>query len=163
MRGSDITPKYEVGVGHSSLTRALALNNAAVPAVNELTLDELRWFTETAPFFRIIGDTPDALMVGLAEGSTYESANYRWLSAQYESFAYIDRIVIAPSARRTTKNSSANPWLADEALRERRDAAFFDAEAGKVALGYLDGEDVGTGGRIDRAVRAVLARLHIGR
>ena len=35
----------------------------------------------------------------LTEGTTYESPNYLWFSARYPSFAYCDRIAIAPEAR----------------------------------------------------------------
>jgi predicted GNAT superfamily acetyltransferase len=36
-----------------------------------------------------------------ASGTAYDSANYAWFSARYDTFYYLDRVVVDPSVRRT--------------------------------------------------------------
>ncbi|MBC8484233.1 MAG: hypothetical protein H8D48_04850 [Actinobacteria bacterium] len=60
------------------LERLLELNNQAVPAVNELTADELSWFLEVAHLFPVVEDPGSgevvALLVGLdGPGLAYQS------------------------------------------------------------------------------------------
>ncbi|MBF44226.1 MAG: GNAT family N-acetyltransferase [Acidimicrobiaceae bacterium] len=90
------------------LGRMLELNNAAVPAVNELTPDEMRWFLDVArcclvaevPSSTVPG--PAALLVGLdGPGVGYDSLNYGWFSERFDRFLYVDRVVVDPSAYRT--------------------------------------------------------------
>lgn len=78
------------------------LNDAAVPAMNELTVDELAWFLAQASFFRVAdtGDGLAAFMIGLNEGLDYDSPNYRWFQERFSAFAYIDRIAVSHAARR---------------------------------------------------------------
>jgi predicted GNAT superfamily acetyltransferase len=81
---------------------ALALNNANLPALNELDRAE-------------IGRLADASLVSLAAeldgrfagfcivlgpGAAYASLNYQWFSARYRDFAYLDRIAVDPELRR---------------------------------------------------------------
>ena len=80
----------------------LEMNNAAVPAVNALSIDELTWLCEHAHYCRVddAGDGITAFLIGFAEGSDYESVNYRWFADRYAAFAYVDRIVVHPARRR---------------------------------------------------------------
>ncbi len=85
------------------LAAVLALNNAAVPAVNGLDADEMAWFADVAHTFLVgtVGDggPPLGFLVGLdGPGVAYDSANYRWFSARYDRFLYVDRVVVDPSA-----------------------------------------------------------------
>ncbi|MDL2293133.1 GNAT family N-acetyltransferase [Ruminococcaceae bacterium OttesenSCG-928-D13] len=41
-----------------------------------------------------------AFMILLREGQDYDSENYRWFSARYPSFLYVDRIVVDPAFHR---------------------------------------------------------------
>jgi uncharacterized protein len=36
----------------------------------------------------------------MVEGTPYASPNYRWVAERYPTFAYIDRVAIAPNHRR---------------------------------------------------------------
>lgn len=78
------------------------LNEAAIPAVNRLSLDELEWFRIKADYFRVAvqSDVIGGFLVGLKQGREYASENYRWFSNRFRHFAYIDRIVVGESARR---------------------------------------------------------------
>ena len=81
----------------------LELNESVVPAVNSLLRDEMAWFAKHAAYFRVAADKDDigAFLVGLREGSDYASPNYRWFATHYERFAYVDRVAVAPRARRS--------------------------------------------------------------
>ncbi|MFQ5556690.1 MAG: GNAT family N-acetyltransferase [Acidimicrobiales bacterium] len=93
-------------MSRSDLDAVLELNNAAVPAVNELTMADLEWFAEVAHTFLVVdrgggGDGSVAgFLIGLdGPGLDYHSLNYRWFSERYDRFVYVDRIVVAESAR----------------------------------------------------------------
>lgn len=84
------------------LDEVLALNESSLPHVNSLVLDDLRWFAENAMFFRVarIEKTLAGFLIGLGPGLDYTSPNYRWFGRRHEHFGYIDRVVVAPFARR---------------------------------------------------------------
>lgn len=77
------------------------LNNDAVPAVNALSVAAFADFAEQADLFRVVGPVgaPDGLLIALQPGRTYDSPNYRWFERTYESFLYVDRVVVSESRR----------------------------------------------------------------
>lgn len=77
------------------------LNNAAVPAVNALTVADFADFAAEADLFRVVGPVgaPDAVLIALQPGRRYESQNYRWFERQYDSFLYVDRVVVSGDRR----------------------------------------------------------------
>ncbi len=86
----------------ADLDAALALNNANLPALNELDLAELT---------RLVGMSHSALTaevdgtfagfcITFAPGADYGSLNYAWFSRTYERFVYLDRIAVDPESRR---------------------------------------------------------------
>ena len=95
----------------ADLSAVLHLNTAAVPAVNDLSADELAWFAEVAhTFLVVIQRTGDAsgsergrivgFLVGLeGPGLDYASLNYRWFGERYERFLYVDRVVVDPAGQ----------------------------------------------------------------
>ena len=79
-----------------------ALNAAAVPAVNGLSapaLSDLLAAAIVAPVVVDASDRPVGFAICLPEGLNYASDNYRWFSAMYPEFAYIDRAVVAAEQR----------------------------------------------------------------
>ena len=79
------------------------LNSAAVPAVNDLSSEELAWFAEVAHTF-LVAVLPGADIVGFlvgldGPGVAYASVNYRWFSERYDCFLYVDRVVVDPSGQ----------------------------------------------------------------
>lgn len=80
----------------------LELNNAAVPAVNALLADEFEALLAISAWTRVVvhGEEPVGFLLGLVEGCAYKSRNYQWFLQRYSSFAYVDRVVIAPSQAR---------------------------------------------------------------
>ena len=85
------------------LSEALALNNAAVPNMNELDLHAMRHFAESAPWFRVAEREAslEGFIIALRPDSVYDSPNFRWFQARYDDFVYVDRIVVAARARRS--------------------------------------------------------------
>lgn len=107
----------------AELTRLLRMNNAAVPAVNELTGDQLRELIETATaaIAVVATDSPaEALgfILAFAPGAAYESENYRWFEARGTDFLYVDRIIVAEGAR----NRGLGPLLYDAVYTAARAA-----------------------------------------
>jgi predicted GNAT superfamily acetyltransferase len=84
------------------LESVLRLNEASVPAVNSVDLEQMRWFASNAAYFRVAlrSAALAGFLIGMRPGTTYASPNYRWFCAAYEDFGYIDRIAIAADARR---------------------------------------------------------------
>jgi len=89
-------------VREHDLDAVLALNNAAGRSILALDAAQLRYFYERAEYFRVaeIDGHLAGFLIALRDGGNYDSSNYRWFSAHYESFVYIDRIVIANAYRR---------------------------------------------------------------
>lgn len=86
------------------LSQILALNNASVPAVNELDEASLEALVATAAHTAVV--VTDAaphhvlgFVIAFAPNAGYASENYRWFSERSESFLYVDRIVIGVESR----------------------------------------------------------------
>ncbi|MEM6297015.1 MAG: GNAT family N-acetyltransferase [Myxococcota bacterium] len=85
----------------SDFAAALTLNNAAVPAVNPhdaASFEQLLGWADRTWVADVDGDV-GGLLVTFAPGSPYTSANYRWLSERFESFRYVDRVIVCPDHR----------------------------------------------------------------
>jgi len=78
-----------------------ALNNAAVPNVNALEQEALFGLAEMADYARVAVDDTGVLgmMLAFGPGASYDSLNYRWFDERHDSFLYVDRVVVAESAR----------------------------------------------------------------
>jgi predicted GNAT superfamily acetyltransferase len=78
----------------------VALNNAEVPKVGPLTLDDAERFFRAAEILVADGEPgherpgPVALLVLMTEGAEYDSPNFAWFAARYPRFEYVDRIVV---------------------------------------------------------------------
>jgi predicted GNAT superfamily acetyltransferase len=85
----------------ADLDEVLALNEASVPHVSSFDLEQLRWFTEQAFYFRVahVDDRFAGFLIGIRPGINYNSENYRWFCENYSDFGYIDRVAVAPEAR----------------------------------------------------------------
>ena len=79
--------------------QVLALNNANIPAVSELTEEEFRFDLEHCLYPLMITDADSdellAFCVTFGPGAPYQSSNYEWFSKRYENFVYLDRIAMA--------------------------------------------------------------------
>lgn len=89
-------------VTEADLNFVLALNEASVPHVNSIDLDQLGWFADNAFYFRVarVDRQIAGFLIGLRPGLDYRSENYRWFSANYADFGYVDRVAVDTTARR---------------------------------------------------------------
>ena len=89
-------------VDANDLEEVWHLNQDSVPHVSDVGLDEIRWFSRHAHYFRVAKQTGRlaGFLIGLRPGLPYKSPNYRWFSEHYSDFGYIDRVAVAESARR---------------------------------------------------------------
>ena len=78
------------------------LNERSVPAVNSLSLKQLRWFTREAEYFRLAecSSRIAGFLLCLAPEADYGSPNFRWLNERYDRFLYIDRVAVDLSFHR---------------------------------------------------------------
>ena len=77
----------------------LALNNAAVPAVNTLDDTALLRLAGMGRVRLVRADAILGFVLTLQAGQPYESGNYLWFNEHYGHFLYVDRIVVAETAR----------------------------------------------------------------
>ncbi|TFD84938.1 GNAT family N-acetyltransferase [Cryobacterium serini] len=91
-------------LGRDDLPRLLALNNAAVPAVNELDAEALAALVEHSNLaIAVVDDDATDSVIGFTilfiAGAEYASENYHWFSSRSTDFLYVDRIVVADGYR----------------------------------------------------------------
>jgi predicted GNAT superfamily acetyltransferase len=76
----------------------LALNNAHARELSWLEPERLELLIEQAFLARRIADL-DAFPLAFDQDAPYDSPNFLWFCARYPRFVYVDRIVVASSAR----------------------------------------------------------------
>lgn len=156
---SSESSRAAVTVRHATqadLAAVLAMNNQAVPAVNghtEASLTEL-WSKSTELLIADVdGDCAGFLLLLDGPGRDYESANYAWFSATYDSFYYVDRIVVGQDYRGAGIGRALYEWAiangtgrypvlcAEVNIRPRNDVSLrFHETMGYVAVGEQDTE-----------------------
>lgn len=79
----------------------LAMNNAATPNVNALPQHEFDWIVARANHFMVAEDAEGlaGFVLCVPSGLDYWSANYKWFTARYPDFMYLDRVVVAERVR----------------------------------------------------------------
>ena len=89
-------------VTESDLADVVALNEASLPHVSSMDMEQTRWFAANAWYFRIarIDGLFVGFLIGLRPGIAYGSENYRWFCENYRDFGYVDRVAVAAAARR---------------------------------------------------------------
>ncbi|MDR6938336.1 MULTISPECIES: GNAT family N-acetyltransferase [unclassified Luteibacter] len=88
-------------VREHDLGAVLSLNNEAGTGILATDLDRLRHLYQIAHYFRVAEQDGRILgfLIAMRQDAGYASPNFRWFQAHYESFVYIDRIVIASESR----------------------------------------------------------------
>lgn len=79
----------------------LAINEAAVPAVNSLETAELADLIAMSARTLVNerNGRPAGFVLCLDQTADYDSRNFLWLKQNFERFFYVDRIAISPEAR----------------------------------------------------------------
>jgi predicted GNAT superfamily acetyltransferase len=86
---------------------------AAAGRARELGARSLSWAVPD-------GDGVAGFAVMLGPGTEYDSVNYVWFTRRYDSFGYLDRIVVDPSYRRTGVGSSLYDAAEEASARHGR-------------------------------------------
>lgn len=76
----------------------LALNNAHAVELSWLEPERLAHLVAQAFVARRVG-VADALLLTFDQAADYDSVNYLWFRERYDAFVYVDRVVVADSAR----------------------------------------------------------------
>jgi predicted GNAT superfamily acetyltransferase len=79
----------------------LALNNASVPHVNGLDRQSLADILTMAGYARTVlnNGEPAGALLAFWPGTDYASVHYRWFEQRFRNFLYVDRVIIASTAR----------------------------------------------------------------
>lgn len=88
----------------SAMAQILNLNNQAVPHVNELSLESLSGLRDQCCQFLVAlpsdaADSVAGFLILMDENSSYRSPNYQYFAKNYDSFVYVDRIVVSEEFR----------------------------------------------------------------
>jgi predicted GNAT superfamily acetyltransferase len=75
----------------------LQINHASVHFLSPLTGQRLALLHGMATYHRVAQHAGQiqAFLLAFREGCAYDSPNYRWFSARYDRFLYVDRIVVS--------------------------------------------------------------------
>tara|TARA_B100001113_G_C20693958_1_gene442014 strand:- start:74 stop:568 length:495 start_codon:yes stop_codon:yes gene_type:complete len=79
----------------------LTLNQESLPAVSYLDLKKINYFLKVSSYFKIfqLDNKPVGFLIGLKPEIDYKSENYIWINQRYNSFIYVDRIIIDANYR----------------------------------------------------------------
>lgn len=86
-------------ISREDLPGLLELNNAHAAEVNELTMEDLARALDHAAGARIVSDGL-GFVIAFDESAPSQGPNHAWFLARQQPFLYVDRIVVAVSARR---------------------------------------------------------------
>jgi predicted GNAT superfamily acetyltransferase len=76
----------------------LAINNDHAQELSWLTPERLSHMARQAFCARRVGEV-DAFLLAFDQSADYDSPNFLWFRSRYRRFVYVDRIVVAASAR----------------------------------------------------------------
>ena len=85
----------------------LALNNEHAEELSWLEPEQLSALLGEAFYARRIGAL-EAFIMTFDQSARYDSPNFLWFRGRYPRFVYVDRVVVAAEARRTSR-SRPNP------------------------------------------------------
>jgi len=79
----------------------LRLNEESVHFLSPLDDARLAELAAAASCLRVVEEegAVAAFLLGFDKGAEYDSPNYRWFDARFDSFFYVDRVVVAPGFR----------------------------------------------------------------
>ncbi len=105
-------------VRDDDIPHVLALNERNVEALAPMDGPRLQQLRGWADRFDVLEQDGRfaGFVVTFAPGSSYDSENYRWFSQRYDSFCYLDRIVLLEDRRRQGLGS----FVYDEVERAAR-------------------------------------------
>ena len=113
--------RYEPATRHD-YAEILALNEAAIPAVNRIDVAELARLHDQAEALLVARaqDRVAGFLLVLNERADYGSPNFRYFKDRYDSFFYVDRIVIDEALRGRGLGAGLYAALLDRPGRPQR-------------------------------------------
>lgn len=77
------------------------INEASTPGVGPVAREDFAPLMALGAATRVawVGGEIAGFVHVMVEGAVYASPNYRWISARYRAFAYVDRLAVAPAHR----------------------------------------------------------------
>jgi uncharacterized protein len=119
--GDDARPSLSlVDLRDSSASAVLALNNSHQAETSALDLHSYGRLLDAAGFAVAAGDGPDAFVIAFNDASDHDNDNLAWFRARHARFYYVDRIIVAPSARGRGLARTLYGALFDRARAESR-------------------------------------------
>jgi len=86
-------------LGLPDMTWVLALNNAHVNETSFLDASGISALLDHAFYCRGIDRGATALLIALDQNAPYDNPNFNWFKQRYDSFVYIDRVIVDGAAR----------------------------------------------------------------
>ena len=86
----------------------LKMNQEALPAVSSVSIEDMKHFLNIVDYFRTlkVENKIAGFLIALSPGKDYSSLNYKWFEKRYNSFMYVDRIVIDTNYHRNGLGTS---------------------------------------------------------
>ena len=86
----------------------LKMNQEALPAVSSVSIEDMKHFLNIVDYFRTlkVENKIAGFLIALSPGKDYSSLNYKWFEKTYNSFIYVDRIVIDTNYHRNGLGTS---------------------------------------------------------
>ena len=86
----------------------LKMNQEALPAVSSVSIEDMKHFLNIVNYFRTlkVENKIAGFLIALSPGKDYSSLNYKWFEKTYNSFMYVDRIVIDTNYHRNGLGTS---------------------------------------------------------
>jgi len=86
----------------------LKMNQEALPAVSSVSIEDMEHFLYIVDYFRTlkVENKIAGFLIALSPGKEYSSLNYKWFEKTYDSFMYVDRIVIDTNYHRNGLGTS---------------------------------------------------------
>jgi uncharacterized protein len=118
----------------------VALNHqsvAVLSAMDEQRFDLLReqsnilWIAE-------LNQQSVGFLMGFCEGSNYDSVNYQWFNQRYDSFVYIDRVVVGVEARGAGIGSALYAQLEQWAYEQQKSCLVAEVDIVPLNQGSLN-------------------------
>ena len=102
------------------LDRIMKLNEAAVPHVSSVGMEDMKYFLDVADPFLVVEEegTLAGFMIVLQQGLDYPSLNYRFFCGNYSKFDYVDRIVIGEAFRGKKLGTALYQHLMEESRKK---------------------------------------------
>lgn len=97
------------------------LNESVLPHVNSISMVDFEEFLKVSSFFVVIEANEEivAFMIVLGPAKTYKSENYQFYCNKYQSFDYVDRIVVDIKSQRYGYGRALYDYLKEHSNEER--------------------------------------------